>query len=335
MTGRAPVRRLAALRGHRRAPAPAYRPAALDDLPAASRVWSAALSDYLGRLNQPTFEPDLTPIHRLLAHFLATDPDRFWVATRPGPDDRPAPGDVGAGGERIVGFGSATVRGTTWFLGMLFVDPGEQAAGVGRTLLERVRADVGDLALGTATDSAQPISNALYARLGIVPRLPVLHLAGQVARPRALPGLGRGLEAVPFDALGAAGAAAAVDAVDLGLLGYARRGDHEWLARDGRIGLLLRDGLGEPVGYGYATRVGRIGPVAALRHEDLAPLLGHLIGVVPAAGAQSLWVPGSAGASVEMLLRAGFRLEPFPALLCWTRPLAPFDRYVPISLALL
>ena len=110
MTGPAPVRRLAALRGHRRAPAPAYRPAALDDLPAASRVWSAALSDYLGRLNQPTFEPDLTPIHRLLAHFLATDPDRFWVATRPGPDDRPAPGDVGAGGERIVGFGSATVR---------------------------------------------------------------------------------------------------------------------------------------------------------------------------------------------------------------------------------
>jgi Acetyltransferase (GNAT) domain len=306
-----------------------------DDLPASSRVWSAALSDYLGRLNQPTFEPDLTPIQRLLGHFLATDPDRFWVATRPAPDDRPAPGDVGAGGERIVGFGSATVRGTSWFLGMLFVDPGEQAAGIGRNILDRVRAGVDGLALGTATDSAQPISNALYARLGIVPRLPVLHLAGRVERPRALPALPPDVEAMPFDVLGTAESAAAVDAIDLALFGHTRRLDHEWLPTDGRIGVLYRDGRGEPVGYGYTTRVGRVGPVASVRPEDLAPLLAHLLGVVPPAGAQSLWVPGAAGATVESLLRAGFRLEPFPALLCWTRPFAPFERYVPISLALI
>jgi hypothetical protein len=36
-----------------------------------------------------------------------------------------------------------------------------------------------------------------------------------------------------------------------------------------------------------------------------------------------------------MLLEAGLRLEGFPALLCWTRPFASFDRYVPISLALI
>ena len=335
MSGLGPIRRIGIARQRVRVAAPTYRPAAPDDLPAASRVWSAALSDYLGRLNQPTFEPDLTPIHRLLDHLLATDPGRFWVATRPGPDHRPAPGDVGAGGERIVGFGSATVRGDTWFLGMLFVDPGEQAAGIGRALLERVRADVDGLALGTATDSAQPISNALYARLGIVPRLPVLHLAGRVERPRALPGLPSGVEVVPFDAVGMDAALEAVDSIDMQLLGYVRRADHAWLGRDGRIGLLFRDDRGETTGYGYTTRVGRIGPVAALRSEDLAPLLGHLLGVVPPAGAQSLWVPGAAGATVATLLQAGFRLEPFPALLCWTRPFAPFDRYLPISLALI
>jgi hypothetical protein len=37
---------------------------------------------------------------------------------------------------------------------------------------------------------------------------------------------------------------------------------------------------------------------------------------------------------VASLLRAGLRLESFPALLCWTEPLAPFDRYLPITLAL-
>jgi GNAT superfamily N-acetyltransferase len=334
VTGRGPVGRVAA--GHRRGvrPAPSYRPATPDDLAAASRVWSASLADYLGRLNQPTFEPDLTPIQRLLGHLLATDPERFWVATRPRPDGRPAPGDVGRDGERIVGFGSAVVRGRTWFLAMLFVDPAEQATGIGRALLDHVRAGVDDLALGTATDSAQPISNALYARLGIVPRLPVLHLAGRAERPGVLPGLRDGMTVSPFDELEAARATEAVDAIDLRLLGYRRPADHAWLAADGRIGVLFRDGDGEPAGYGYTTKVGRIGPVAALRAEDLAAFTGHLLGVVTPAGAQSLWVPGAASATVEGLLRAGFRLEPFPALLCWTRPLAPFDRYLPISLAL-
>jgi hypothetical protein len=29
------------------------------------------------------------------------------------------------------------------------------------------------------------------------------------------------------------------------------------------------------------------------------------------------------------------RLEPFPILVCWSTPVAPFDRYLPISLALI
>ncbi|HYM83569.1 MAG TPA: GNAT family N-acetyltransferase [Candidatus Dormibacteraeota bacterium] len=311
-----------------------YRPAELADLGACARVWSTALSDYLGRLGQPTFEPDLEPIRRLFAHLLETDPERFWVATRPSPDDRPAPGDVGARGERVVGFTSATVRGDVWFLGMLFVDPAEQATGIGRALLDRVMAGTEGLRLGTATDSAQPISNALYARVGIVPRLPALHLAGLIERPGAIPPLPAGVEAVGFGAVGPAELSDAFDRVDGRLLGYTRPADHAGRAVDGRVGVLFRDARREPVGYGYTTRVGRVGPVAALRPEDLAAFVGHLLGAVKANGAQTVWVPGAAGHTIQTLLRAGFRLEPFPALLCWTRPIAPFDRYVPISLAL-
>jgi GNAT superfamily N-acetyltransferase len=333
VSGATDIRRLRGDRRSSRRPRPDYRPARPEDLPACARVWSAALSDYLGRLNQPTFEPDLEPIRRLLAHLLATDPARFWVATRRA-DDRPAPGAVGVDGQRVVGFASANVRGDLWFLAMLFVDPAEQAAGIGRSLLDRVRDDVDGLALGTATDSAQPISNALYARLGIVPRVPVLHLVGRLDGPAALPGLRTGVTPVPFERLDPIDIGAAIDALDERLLGHARREDHVWLESDGRTGIAFREG-GRVVGYGYASPVGRVGPVAATETADLAAFVGHVMRAVPAAGAHSLWIPGAAGETVEALLHVGFRLEAFPALLCWTRPFAPFDRYVPISLALI
>ena len=82
------------------------------------------LADYLGRLNADDGLPvELEPLRRMLAHFLATDPGRFWVAVQdPGP------------GERIVGFGSAHIRGDTWFLSMLFVEPRlNGAASAGRS----------------------------------------------------------------------------------------------------------------------------------------------------------------------------------------------------------
>lgn len=351
MSGPGPARALAAagasVGGPRRgAGAPAYRPARVEDLPACTRVWRAGIADYLGRLNADDGLPfDLEPLRRLLAHFLVTDPERFWVAARRSATERApsAPGDGGADGQRVVGFGSAVVRGDTWFLAMLFVDPGEQAAGIGRHLLELTMAGSEGRALGTATDTAQPIGNALYARMGIVPRMPCLHLVGRPEPADALPPLPPGVVAVPFDQVAGDGTvdapeggrlADALAAIDRDVLGYERSVDHRWLRRDGRRGWLFRDRTGDALGYGYATPVGRIGPVAASRPELLLPLVGHLLDVLQPAGASSLWVPGAADAVVTGLLRAGFRLEPFPALIHWTRPLAAFDRYLPISLAI-
>jgi GNAT superfamily N-acetyltransferase len=326
---------------------PRYRPAQVEDLPACTRVWRAALADYLGRLNADDGLPfDLEPLRRLLAHLLATDPGRYWVAVRSASelgDDRAAPGDGGAGGERIVGFGAATVRGDTWFLAMLFVDPVEQGRGIGRALLERTIADTEGLALGTATDSVQPVSNALYARLGIVPRMPCLHLVGRPGPLGALPGLPPGVHAVGFeqvagdggvDAPGHRQLSEAVGTVDRAVLGYERPGDHAWMRRDGRLGWLYRDSTGRALGYGYLTKVGRVGPVAAVEPGLLAPLVAHLLAAHVPAGASSFWVPGDASEVVEMLLRAGFRLESFPALFCWSRRIADFGRYLPITLAL-
>lgn len=315
------------------------RPAVEADLPACTQVWRAALSDYLERLGQPPVLADLEPLRRLLAHLRSTDPDRFWVACRTvGPDAGPSPDMLGAGGERIVGFASANVRGGVWFLAMLFVEPAAQARGLGRRLLERSMRESGTRTLGTATDSAQPISNALYARLGIVPRLPLLHLIGEIERPGALPALPAGIVAEPMPAVGGGGTPEvepALASIDRTLLGYEHPQDHAWLAADGRAGILFRDGSGEPVGYGYTTGSGRIGPVAAIDRGQLAAFVATLVRRARPGAVRSLWVPGDADEVVRTLLAAGLALEPFPALLCWSRPFADFGRYVPISLALL
>ena len=114
-----------------------YRRATPADLPACEATWQAALNDYLVPLGQyevPAENPSLRLLHE---HALATDPDRFWMATRP---VLAAPGDadgargtdgedpypIAAGGERAIGFASAVRRGRVWFLSMLFVSPREQ-----------------------------------------------------------------------------------------------------------------------------------------------------------------------------------------------------------------
>jgi GNAT superfamily N-acetyltransferase len=321
-----------------------YRPGRDEDLDACARVWKAAIEDYQLRLAQPPLPDDLGPIRRLLAHALATDPDRFWVAVREG---------------RVVGFGSATVREGLWFLAMLFVEPGLQARGVGQALMDRAQAgrdvdpggpaipgpddpfDTGIHTWGMATDAAQPISNALYARRGMLPRIPVWRLTGEVRRWGAVPPLPRSLEAVPFEALALDGPdgerrlAGLVDGIDRALIGAAHRQDHGFLGRDGRTGFLVRDrGDGRVAGYVYGSGAGRLGPVAAL-DPDLHPaLIGVAVRETPMLYTVAMWVPGTADRATRALLDAGLRFDGFPGLLCWSRAEHPFERYLPISLAL-
>lgn len=292
------------------------------DLAACSRLWDVAIGDYVRRLNQPWFPGELGPLERLLGHLLATDPDLFRVATRPDSDEP-------------VAFVSANRRGATWFLAMLFVDPALQRAGVGRRLLERVLPPPGEraaLSLGTATDSAQPISNGLYAAYGMVPRMPVWRLVGRPERAERLERLPADVE---VEVLAAASEAPdAVHAIDREVVGYERPRDHVFLLSERRLLALYRRG-GRPLGYGYASPSGRFGPMAAIDASLLAPIGAHLLSLVDAPGAYAAWVPGAAGPLTTMLLRAGFRFEPFPMLLCWSTPLADFERYVPISGALI
>jgi hypothetical protein len=214
---------------------------------------------------------------------------------------------------------------------MLFVNPAFQAHGVGRGLLERVLPD-GDpeVVRATSTDSAQPISNGLYASLGIVARLPLFNLVGRPANGWGGPPLPDGIAVEPVgDAM------SELEALDVSVLGFGHSEDHAFVRRDSRTGFAYRDASGELAGYGYASEAGRVGPVAVRDEELLAPVLLHVLENVQPRGASSVWIPGSAGLAMVAALRSGLRIEGFPVLLCWDRPFADFGRYIPISPGLL
>jgi GNAT superfamily N-acetyltransferase len=327
-----------------------YRRARASDLDTCAQVSKVAIDDYLLRLNQPQQPEDVSHLRRLLAHLHETDPDRFWVATR---------GTSGPAEERLVGFSSASVRGDLWFLAMLFVDPADQADGVGKALMDHAQAardvdpggplvpgpddplDSGIRIWGMCTDSAQPISNALYASRGMVPRVPVWRLSGEVRRWAALPEPPAGTEAIPFETVeartsdGPERLAAHLAELDRELLGITHPVDHVYLRREGRVGVLLREPRGRVLGYAYASSVGRMGPVAAVDPALHPALIGMALRETPVAGPVGTWIPGTADVALRALLGAGLRLETFPALICWSRPTHPFERYLPISLAII
>ncbi len=292
------------------------------DIPACGRTWRDALNGYLVRLGQPEIPNEPGSIGRLHAHAMTTDPDRFLVAVR---------------GDRVVAFASALDREPLWYLSMLFVEPAEQGRGLGRRLLERVMPDAARRAgrfLAVASDSVQPISNALYAAHGMPPRITLHHLVGRPVRDNLLPSLPPGVTAHPV-AADAASLPADIHALDRELLGFAHPADHAFAVAQGRLPHVYRNADGSLAGYGYASSVGHVGPVAARDPGHLSAITGHLLQAVVPRGASAVWVPGDAGETFTGLIRAGLRIEGFPVLLLWDRPLVDFDRYLPQSPGLL
>jgi hypothetical protein len=177
----------------------------------------------------------------------------------------------------------------------------------------------------------------------MVPRMPLLNLSGLPERPEAFGVLPSGVVPIAFDTIAAGppggpghrALVEAIDAMDRELLGASHPTDHRFLRTEGRSGWLYHGPDGSPLGYGYAGEAGRLGPVAVRDEALLAPILGHLTSEVVPRGAFATWIGGAADRALVAALGAGFRLDRFPALLCWDRPFADFSRYLPIGPGLL
>ena len=189
--------------------------------------------------------------------------------------------------------------------------------------------------LATCTDAAQPISNGMYAALGMVPRMPLFNLIGRPRdgwEPMPLPpGVTAARMEPAANGLLDAAQQAELDAFDRSILGLAHPEDHAYDLRERPWLFAYRDGSGGLVGYGYTGEVGRIGPISVADAALQGPVLGHLLTAVVPRGASAVWLPGAADGAFETALRAGLRIEGFPTLLCYDRPFGDFTRYVPTS----
>jgi GNAT superfamily N-acetyltransferase len=248
------------------------RPTAVDDLPSLHAIFTDAVRELFSRHGFAPPAPSLEAFSAIQRHIRETG--LSVVAEEAG---------------RVVGFGAAWTRGDDWFLASLFVSPSVQAAGVGSALL--------DAAWGSAqrrrtlTDAIQPVSNALYARRGLVPSTPMLTFAGTPRRLAVVSG-----EEAPAD----------LTAIDAAAYGFDREVDHRHWERIGR-----RTTWGDA--YSYAFPGGDIGPVAGATPAAAARALAAELD--RATGPVRVRVPGSARALVEVALAARLQLDAVPGLL--------------------
>jgi len=270
------------------------RATTVEDLPELQELFLSAI----GSVYAPHgFAPPVPPPGAFAAqhrHLLGTDPGRCFVALRRG---------------RRVGYVSAWLRGHDWFLGSLFVDPSAHGGGVGSRLLEAAWGE-GGVRRRTLTDAIQPISNAMYARRGLVPATPLLSFAGKST----------GAES-PLTA----GSADAVVEIDEAAYGFDRTVDHRLWGEIAERTAWLCDG--RVVAYSYRFPSGAVGPVAGLDAEAAAAALAGEL--ARASGTVSVRIPGSSRTLVTCALAAGLRLAPTPGLLLLSDGVPP-----PTSLAI-
>ena len=295
-----------------------YRRAEPADANRAFQVFRTALNDYLARAGQQLL-PDENDQDPGFLHTLRYDGERCWVAERQGD---------------MVAWGSAIVRDDWWFLSALFVLPEAQGVGVGAELLKRARAGGPSGGVSaTVTDTLQPVSNALYARRGMLPREVLLGFAGP---PRLGPAAGeasRRLGTLVPELLTAA-AVPDLRRLDLAVLGFDRTVDHRfYLGEGGRRGWLFRR-AGRAVAYAlYRPATGWIGPLASLRPADVAPVLRFVLAELAALGLEKVeaGVPAPCVGAQRVFWDAGLLFDGTPGLLLASWPFGHLDRYLPAS----
>lgn len=284
------------------------------DIDATGYIRKAALEGLAISQNRPVhpWQPMRYPHFE---HLLTTDPDGAFVAS--------------VGGS-VVGFSMGFVRGTTWFLAQLFVQPEIHAKGIGQELL-RLAIEAGRARGATVlsvVSSTAHASQSLYMRAGMFGRAIGYGMSGPVDALRALPEPDANRKTV-VDCHGWQDRVAELDAE---VWGAARRDEHR-LYLSGTYGdadrgfALTRDGA--LLGYGYVSD-DDIGPIAAYDPADQLALL-RLAGDFMAdheIGTGSIYVISHNATVIGALLAGGWKINGWTFLLS-SEPFGDFTRYVP------
>lgn len=245
---------------------------------------------------------------------LRDDPDGLWVAEADG---------------EMLGFAFSWVNGDFWFLAELFVSPEQQGRKIGSELLMRTldharRGNVRNKALITFTFNT--VSQALYIRHGLIPRLPIYFFsaAREALRARA----GEKLRFTPIEHTRAHRDELA--SFDGSALGFSRDKHHGFLLSEpGTSGVLLYAG-DECVGYVYVNARGHIGPVAVARPEVMDAAFRTALDLAADMDAPqvSAFLPGVNAPALRFAVSHGMRMG-FPMVLVSDREFGDWTRYLP------
>ena len=292
---------------------PIIRPARADELQTAQELVVRSINDLSERHGFGSMA-SLRPAEFQLFS-LKDDPDGLWVAE--------------VGGE-IVGFTFSWVNGDFWFLAELFVDPGRQGDGTGGALLARTfeharKAGARNRAL--ITFAFNTVSQGLYIKHGMFPRLPLLFFKGERA---ALKPLSRPDRLRAVDMAGTPAHRELLTRLDGSALGFSREKHHAFLRGDGAVrGVLLYRGE-DCVGYAYVSASGHVGPVAVLQRGDMGAAFATALDLAAESGASQVtaFLPGGSAAALGIATARGMRIT-FPMLLMSAEEFGDWQRYLP------
>jgi GNAT superfamily N-acetyltransferase len=293
-----------------------FRPATAADVPGAYKVFRRSLADYLERIGMgdPSMVEDSAiatawASQRPWMEHLVTTAGEHWIAI----DDRDA----------IVGWALSVETDGLLELAMFFVDPGVQARGIGRGLLElafptgrgRHRAIIATL---------DPRALGLYLRFGVSNQTIA---ADFVVRPRPSE-LETDLDIVRLHPGG--DGPEAIAAIEFALTAHRRPKDHAFLAELRPSWVARR--AGDPVGFAYGVTPGgySAGPIAALEARDLPALLTVVENDAAAQMTEefAFTVPLSATVAVDHLLSRSAKIDPFYILILADGPWLKADRWI-------
>jgi GNAT superfamily N-acetyltransferase len=290
-----------------------YRPARADELQATQQHIVRSINDLSERHGFGSMASVRTPDFQLFS--LNDDPAGLWTAERDG---------------EIVGSAFSWVCGDLWFLAELFISPALQGQGIGGELLKRAlqHADTAGAAhKALITFTFNRVSQGLYIRHGLFPRLPVYMFgAARAAVMARLPG--ERLRSIRIE--NTAAHSAALAAIDVSALGVSRAKHHAFLAGDAATkGFLLYDG-GDCVAYAYVNQGGHVGPFAVARADAAGPAFVTALHLAAESGAAqvSAFIPGTSEAVLKIAAGQGMRIT-FPMVLMSSDAFGDWSRYLP------
>lgn len=290
-----------------------YRPGAFDDSLAVFDVFQEAILDLSQRTgvmavsggHDPDVLAEMWPRRRPLWEHLARTAEHFWIAERDG---------------RIIGYARSIWRDGVRELTEFFVRPSEQAAGVGRELLERAfpRGNARHRVI-VATNDARAL--ARYHKAGVYARIPEYFLIRTPEPVTVATDLTIEIMTASPETLELVGQ---IDAV---ILGHRRDVDQAFLLEQRPVYVYRRGGA--VVGYGYVALEWQ-GPFALLDQNDFPAVLAHAETQAHALGAESVGfeVPLINKVVVDYLLGRGYKLDGFLGTILSDEPFGKFENYL-------